>query len=80
MRLIVLFLFAVLICAERGAHAYGDPGSGTLIWQILLAASFGFMFYLRRIIVWARGLGSKQKGLYASESSEEDTADCPKVD
>jgi hypothetical protein len=28
---------------------YTDPGSGTLIWQLLLAAVFGGMFYLRRL-------------------------------
>jgi hypothetical protein len=28
---------------------YTDPGSGTLIWQLLLAAFFGGMFYLRRL-------------------------------
>lgn len=27
---------------------YTDPGSGTLIWQLLLAAFFGVMFYFRR--------------------------------
>jgi hypothetical protein len=28
---------------------YADPGSGTLIWQLLLAAFFGGMFYFRRL-------------------------------
>jgi hypothetical protein len=28
---------------------YTDPGSGTLIWQLLLAAFFGGMFYVRRL-------------------------------
>ena len=27
---------------------YTDPGSGTLVWQLLLAAFFGVMFYFRR--------------------------------
>ena len=30
--------------------AYADPGSGLLIWQGLLAAFFGSLFYLRRIL------------------------------
>jgi len=30
--------------------AYADPGSGLLIWQGLLAAFFGCLFYLRRIL------------------------------
>ena len=28
---------------------YADPGSGTLVWQLLLAAFFGLMFYFRRL-------------------------------
>jgi hypothetical protein len=28
---------------------YADPGSGTLIWQLLLASLFGAMFYIRRL-------------------------------
>ena len=47
---------AVLIVAQTPVYAYTDPGSGTLIWQMLLAASFGVMFYLRRIMSWFRGL------------------------
>jgi hypothetical protein len=28
---------------------YTDPGSGILIWQLLLAAFFGAMFYVRKL-------------------------------
>jgi hypothetical protein len=28
---------------------YTDPGSGTLIWQLALAAVFGAMFYVRKL-------------------------------
>jgi hypothetical protein len=37
---------------EREAHAYTDPGSGMLIWQMLLAAFAGAMFYFRRFTTW----------------------------
>lgn len=30
------------------AHAYVDPGSGSLLLQILIAFAVGFMFYLRK--------------------------------
>ena len=33
-------LAAALLFAEK-AHAYGDPGSGALLWQLLLAAMEG---------------------------------------
>lgn len=32
------------------AYAYVDPGSGALIWQLILAAFFGGSFYARSII------------------------------
>jgi hypothetical protein len=28
---------------------YTDPGAGTLVWQLLLAAFFGGMFYVRKL-------------------------------
>ena len=59
MRFFKIFLICLLIVGERTAHAYTDPGSGTLLFQLLLAASFGIMFYLRRIVAWTRGLRNK---------------------
>ena len=49
-----LLLLMVLLSfgTEREAHAYTDPGSGMLIWQMLLAAFAGAMFYFRRITGW----------------------------
>jgi hypothetical protein len=29
---------------------YVDPGAGSLIWQLLLAAFFGGLFYFRKLI------------------------------
>ncbi|HSE37548.1 MAG TPA: hypothetical protein VLG74_09620 [Blastocatellia bacterium] len=56
-RLNVCVLVLVLLFATQArVHAYTDPGTGTLIWQMLVAASFGVMFYLRRILTWARKL------------------------
>ena len=44
----------VLILAESRAYAYTDPGSGTLIWQLLIGAAVGVMFYFRKIVYWVR--------------------------
>ncbi len=60
---------AILVVAETRVYAYTDPGSGTLILQILLAAFFGLMFYIRRIIAWVRS-----KVLPRSSAPEEDGA------
>lgn len=51
---LILIVLLVVIVAESRAFAYADPGSGTLILQILLGALFGVMFYIRRIIAWTR--------------------------
>jgi hypothetical protein len=32
------------------AFIYTDPGSGALIWQLLVASFFGILFYLRSFI------------------------------
>jgi hypothetical protein len=39
---------------ERQASAYTDPGSGALIWQMLMAGFVGALFYVRRITSWFR--------------------------
>lgn len=51
MMLIVSFLY---IFNWRDIHTlafiYTDPGSGALIWQLLVASFFGILFYLRSFI------------------------------
>ena len=48
--LIALAMFAT----EREARAYTDPGTGALIWQMLVAGIVGVGFYFRRITGWFR--------------------------
>ena len=48
----LLLSIAAAVFAERDACAYTDPGSGALLWQMMLAAFFGSMFYVRRFINW----------------------------
>lgn len=50
-------LFAVLAWSllPQDAHAYVDPGTGSYIFQIIVAALFGGLFMLR--IFWARITG-----------------------
>ena len=50
-----LFLVAlVMFGTEREARAYTDPGTGALIWQMLVAGVVGVGFYFRRITTWFR--------------------------
>ena len=43
------------LAAPATAHAYLDPGSGSLLWQALIAALFGAMFYFRRFVQQVKG-------------------------
>ena len=43
------------------ALLYADPGTGTFILQLLAAALFGLMFYIRIIIRKIKGMGSGKK-------------------
>ena len=42
-------LLLLFIGLEREAKGYTDPGTGALIWQVLIAGFMGAMFYFRRI-------------------------------
>ena len=44
----LVVILAWILVFERPAHAYIDPGSGSLIYQALLAALLGLGFTLRR--------------------------------
>lgn len=46
---------ALVFAAEKPLAAYADPGSGALLWQVLVAAFVGAMFYLRKFTTWFRG-------------------------
>ena len=50
----IKFVLIVLIISESRAHAYTDPGSGALLWQLLVGAALGMLFYFRKITYWVR--------------------------
>ena len=59
---------------------YADPGSGTLIWQLLVAAFLGLMFYARFFVHKIRNaFSSKKIGTQSPEilTSEEYERDKP---
>jgi hypothetical protein len=55
-------LFAILIITEKDALAYSDPGSGALIWQMVVASMFGGMFYFRKFLGKFRSWGKRKGG------------------
>ena len=59
LRLVPLLLL-LSFATEHEARAYTDPGSGMLVWQMLVAGFVGVMFYFRPLTSWFRGKkGSK---------------------
>ena len=56
---ILLLVVVVLIGSERQARAYTDPGTGAMIWQMLVAGFLGAAFYFRRFTTWFKNKGRK---------------------
>jgi hypothetical protein len=46
----VFVILVLLLLAERPAHAYIDPGTGSMIYQTVLTVALGLGFVLRRTI------------------------------
>ncbi len=71
---IVLVLFAALQVTEKEALAYSDPGSGALIWQMMVASLFGGMFYFRKVVEkirsWRGKAGEGPESAGKEESKE----------
>ena len=45
---VILALVFLAVLVEKPAFAYSDPGSGTLLWQVMVSGFVGVLFYLRR--------------------------------
>lgn len=45
-------LAVLILLAPLSAFAYVDPGTGTILWQMLLGLVVGVSFYSRRILGW----------------------------
>jgi hypothetical protein len=56
-----LFIFGLLVSTEPKASAYTDPGTGTLMWQMLAAGFVGAMFYFRKFTSWFKSKNSENK-------------------
>jgi len=52
-------LLVLMIGTERKACAYTDPGTGAMIWQMLVAGFVGAAFYFRRFTTWFKKKGRK---------------------
>jgi hypothetical protein len=52
---LILALFLLSMASEQSLMAYADPGSGAMFVQIILAATVGILFRIRKIISYFRG-------------------------
>jgi hypothetical protein len=53
---------------------YTDPGSGALVWQLLVASFFGILFYLRAFIRRIAAMMSDRKSRPSSEEINQQAA------
>jgi hypothetical protein len=57
---IAMLLLCLFTGFESQAQAYTDPGTGALIWQVVVAGFVGALFYIRRITAFFSGFRKKQ--------------------
>ena len=50
----VAYTLVLFLTMPATAHAYADPGSGLLLWQLLGSFLIGLSFYFRRIIAFIK--------------------------
>ena len=63
-------LLTVVVVNCSTALAYTDPGTGSLVLQMLFAAGVGLLFYARRAFAWLRG-SSKRRAADAPDSPDQ---------
>lgn len=49
---VVLFVVSIWVCSPRIAHAYIDPGTGSYVFQILIAGLVAALYLFKQY--WAR--------------------------
>jgi hypothetical protein len=59
--------FVCLLCAPSPAQAYIDPGTGSLAYQVLLAAALGAMFFVRQLRTRVAAIVRKLAGRSSAE-------------
>jgi len=64
MSMFAVILWVILMC-RRDAHAYMDPGTGSYLFQLLMAAILGALFalkmYWRSVKAFIRNLFSRNR-------------------
>ena len=58
---IIVYCVILMSALPSAAHAYIDPGSGALLWQMLVAGFAGVLFYVGKFVLRVRGKGKKSE-------------------
>jgi len=62
---VIIGLFLLTLIRPNVAHAYVDPGTGTLLLQMVIAVIAGSLFFLRsvrtKIVLFIKGIFSQSK-------------------
>jgi len=46
----ILHVLYLCLCFPALAHAYSDPGSGLMLWQLAVSFFIGLLFYCKRFL------------------------------
>jgi len=46
----ILPVLYLCLCFPASAHAYADPGSGLMLWQLAVSFFIGLLFYCKRFL------------------------------
>jgi len=63
-------LAALFFCAVAPAHAYIDPGTGSMLLQVLGAAIAGAIFYFRELRIKFLSLFSRRRAPGADDGGD----------
>ena len=58
---LILYVLALFLVFARSAHAYIDPGTGSFIFQLLIAGFLGSLFFVKTMIRSIKGYFKKKK-------------------
>lgn len=57
----VSFFLLLFLTFHQALHAYTDPGTGAMIWQLLMAAGVGLLFYAKSFVNWIKACFRKKE-------------------
>lgn len=55
------FFLLLFLSFHQALHAYTDPGTGAMIWQLLMAAGVGLLFYAKSFVNRIKSLFNKKE-------------------